>query len=309
MSSPSSVTAALFGTVPGPPVGIAVLRLVERYTGAAAAIIFFPLNWQLFWLCVAGYFLRIWAMEAVYHRYLSHRAFRACRFVQFVLVVMGAQTGQRGGLWWAMIHRYHHKYVETQRDPHSPFAHSFLYAYSAWITRRRNQATNLDDIPDFAKFPELRWLDKHYIWAFYAGGFCTFLAGHFGLFGSQVGGLAAMLWGVWVPALLTIHAVSLVNTICHMPNFIGGCRRYDTPDRSVNRPFLSLLLLGAGYHNNHHRYAAVARSGFAWYEFDFVYYSLVLLEMMGIISELRRKIPVDVLIEGHITPRRMTKGV
>jgi len=288
------------GVIPGPPRWLASFRILERYAGALAAIAFFPPNATLLWICVVGYLARMWAVEAVYHRYFAHRGFKANRVVQFLLAVLAIQSGQRGALWWGLTHRNHHRYAETERDPHSPVAHSFFHAYSAWIMQPANQRTDLDAIADFARHPELRWLDRHYIWIFYGGAALTFLAGALGVFGPDVGGLAAMLWGVWVPSILVLQAVALVNTICHMPAFPGGYRRYETPDRSVNRPILNLFTLGAGFHNNHHRYAAVARSGFAWHEFDPTYWSLLLLERLGVISEVRRSIPGDVLAEGRL---------
>ena len=40
-------------------------------------------------------------MEAVYHRHFSHRTYKTGRQMQFVLALIGAQTGQRGPPWWA----------------------------------------------------------------------------------------------------------------------------------------------------------------------------------------------------------------
>jgi stearoyl-CoA desaturase (delta-9 desaturase) len=107
-----------------------------------------------------------------------------------------------------------------------------------------------------------------------------------------------------VPSCVALHATSMVNTFAHMPGFPGGYRRYDVGDRSVNRPLLALLTLGSGFHNNHHRHAAAARAGFAWYELDLTYYVLRLLQAVALIRDVKGRIPDDILVEGGLKPRR-----
>jgi stearoyl-CoA desaturase (delta-9 desaturase) len=122
--------------------------------------------------------------------------------------------------------------------------------------------------------------------------------------GDGVSGWAAVLWGGYLPTTLALHMTSLVNSIGHMPNIPGGYRRFQSlPDRSVNRPLLALLMLGAGWHNNHHRFGGAARAGFAWYEFDPVYWSLRALASLGVISNLKGSIPASILREGGLSER------
>jgi stearoyl-CoA desaturase (delta-9 desaturase) len=71
-------------------------------------------------------------------------------------------------------------------------------------------------------------------------------------------------------------------------------------DQSVNRPVLALLMLGAGWHNNHHRYGGAARAGFAWYEIDMVYWSLLIVEKLGLVSHVKGAIPRAILQEGGV---------
>ena len=102
----------------------------------------------------------------------------------------------------------------------------------------------------------------------------------------------------YVPLALVMHSVLLINTLCHYPKFPGGYRRYETADQSLNRPILSFLTLGAAYHNNHHRSASLARSGFAWYEIDVTYYSLRLLQAIGLVHDVKSKVSEELAIEG-----------
>ena len=60
-------------------------------------------------VCVALYFIRMFAITGFYHRYFSHKAFKTSRVGQFLFGVLGASAVQRGPIWWAAHHRYHHQ--------------------------------------------------------------------------------------------------------------------------------------------------------------------------------------------------------
>jgi stearoyl-CoA desaturase (Delta-9 desaturase) len=289
-----------YGSQKGEPPWFIAFRHFERNAITLATILFVPLTWPLFWLFLISFVVRMWGIEAIYHRYFSHRSYRATRTVQLLLAVLGMQSGQRGPLWWASKHREHHQFVESKLDPHTPTSYGFRYAYVSWLLDLRNRDTNLDAIPDYARFPELRWLNKYHVVPFYGAGLLLVLAGYLGWLGSSITWWSALLWGFYVPATLTLHSVAIVNTFCHMPGIPGGYRRYNTRDASVNRPLIGILGLGGGYHNNHHRHAAVARAGFAWYEFDFCYYVLRGLQGIRVISHLKSEVPSEILKEGNI---------
>ncbi len=293
------------GIQPGDPVWLAFTRVGGRHVGAIAAVVFFAPSVPLVTLLVVSYLVRIWAMEAVYHRYFSHAAYQTNRVCQFLLALLGTQCGQRGPLWWAATHRTHHRYADTPKDPHSPAGKGFLHAHARWLTDGRHLATDLAVVADYARFPELRWLNRYYYVPLYLAVPMLYLAGEWGWLGSQISGLAAVLWGGFLPTTLALHMTSFVNSLGHMPSFPGGYRRYPkVRDGSMNRPVLGLLTLGAGWHNNHHRHSASARTGFAWYELDMVFWSLLVLQKLAIISKLKGTVPDAILREGGLLPAR-----
>lgn len=298
-SQPRNGPAAQYGIQKGPPLWLFKSRLGLIYLGAISAIVFFPLTWPLFWLFLASYAVRMWSAEAVLHRFFAHRAFRAGRAMQFVLCVFGCLAGQRGPLWWAAIHYVHHRHADTKDDPHSPVAHSFWTAQSGWFLNPAYNDTDLDLVRYYARYPELRWLNKHYMTPFFVVAVLLFFVGHFGWLGPGASGLAAVCWGACLPATLSVSLFSLVNSLGHWRRGLGGSRRYETDDESVNRPILALLTFGTGWHNNHHRYAAAARAGFAWYEIDISYYVLRVLALVGLVRDLR-PVPERILILGGI---------
>jgi stearoyl-CoA desaturase (delta-9 desaturase) len=297
-----------YGVQSSVPPWVVKLRIAVAAVGAVVAPFVYPPTIPLVALFLVSFAIRMWVTEAIYHRYFSHRAFKARRFAQFVFALLGTQNGQRGPLWWAAKHRVHHQHADSPEDPHSPNANSFAYAFVAWLWDPQSGDTNLDMLPDFARFPELRWLNKNYASSFYGGAALLVLAGHYGWMGPGITGGSALLWGFFLPVTATLLGVGLVNVAAHRPDALGGFRRFATEDRSVNRPLLALVTLGGGWHNNHHRFAASARAGFAWWEIDLSYYVLRLLEFAGVVHEVKGKIPDAVLREGGLARRSRGAG-
>lgn len=124
------------------------------------AVIWVGWSWPAVLTCIALYLIRMFAVTGFYHRYFSHRTFKTTRFWQFVFAAIGNSTVQRGPLWWAAHHRHHHRVSDKEDDPHSPHHHGFLWSHMLWITTRENFQTNLKEVKDLAKYPELRFIDR-----------------------------------------------------------------------------------------------------------------------------------------------------
>src|ERR1700733_4946651 len=57
-------------------------------------------SWKLVALAAATYFIRMFAITGVYHRYFSHRSYKTSRPFQFFLALLGVTATQKGPLWW-----------------------------------------------------------------------------------------------------------------------------------------------------------------------------------------------------------------
>jgi len=111
-------------------------------------------------LALVTFTVRLFFITAGYHRYFSHRSYRLRRVAQFVMAFGGTTAAQKGPLWWAAHHRNHHQFADTQRDIHSP-QKGFWWSHVGWILCDKFGKSRHDNIRDFAKYPELRFLDKH----------------------------------------------------------------------------------------------------------------------------------------------------
>jgi len=232
------------------------------------------------------YAVRMFALTGFYHRYFSHRTFRTSRSVQFIFALIGACCVQRGPLWWAAHHRNHHRHADKTGDPHSPGLHGFLWSHCGWFLTRRNFRTDLSRVPDLAKYPELRVLDRYdtlvpfvLAAALYAlGVLLEHVAPQMHTSGAQL-----LIWGFFVSTVLLFHATVTINSLAHL----YGRRRFDTPDDSRNNLWLALLTFGEGWHNNHHFYPASTRQGFRWWEIDLTWYMLRAMSAVGLVRDLR----------------------
>ncbi len=255
-------------------------------------------SWAALGVAFALYWIRAFAITAFYHRYFSHRTFRTSRVAQFLFALLGASAVQRGPLWWAAHHRLHHRNSDGPKDVHSPHQHGFWWSHIGWITAPANFPTRLDVVPDFARYPELRMLDR-----FDMAAPALLAGGLFGL-GSLLGGMGVntsgpqmLIWGFFISTVVLFHATCLINSAAHRV----GRRRYATRDQSGNSLWLALLTLGEGWHNNHHRYPVAARQGFFWWEIDVTYYVLVFMSWIGIIRDLR-PVPAHVKLSAAARP-------
>ena len=244
----------------------------------------------------------MFAVTAFYHRYFSHRAFRASRAMQFIFALLGASAVQRGPLWWAAQHRHHHAHSDDPYDAHSPAQQGFWWSHMGWFLAREHFATRLELVPDLARYPELRFLDRYDSLMPIALALLLFAAGETlarFLPGLGTDGWQLLVWGFVISTVVLYHATFTVNSLAHRV----GRRRYATRDDSRNNLWLALITFGEGWHNNHHHFPGAARQGFFWWEIDFTYYGLRLLAAIGLIHELRT-VPLAIRAARHVDARR-----
>jgi stearoyl-CoA desaturase (delta-9 desaturase) len=253
-------------------------------------------SWFALAAAVALYLVRMFAITGFYHRYFAHRAFRTSRLVQFVFAFLGNCALQRGPLWWAAHHRDHHRESDGALDPHSPKQGGFLWSHFGWWTAPHNVPTRIDNIRDFASYRELRWLDRFDVLAPTLLGVLMYGLG--ALLAAFAPGLGTNGWQLLVYALVSTivlyHATFMINSLAH----VWGSRRFETGDTSRNNFWLALLTLGEGWHNNHHHHSHSARQGFYWWEVDVTWYGLKLLELLGLVSDLR-PVPQRVYVQSR----------
>jgi stearoyl-CoA desaturase (delta-9 desaturase) len=226
-----------------------------------------------------------WHMMGItigYHRLLSHRSFRCKKFIEYFWILGGYLAFQGSPIWWATMHRAHHRYTDSSLDPHSPRLRGWKYAYYGWI-KEPGYPKHIDPITqskDLAKDPLYLWLEQGGDWR-KAHKLCFRLSIVF-----RMTLLICFGWSVAVASLcaglVAQHIPLLLNVICHIQKL--GYRNYPTSDGSVNVWWVALLTAGEGWHNNHHAFPGSARTGFRRFEIDLSWLMIRFMKLFGMIS-------------------------
>ncbi len=235
---------------------------------ALVAAIPFAWGWGLGWLdivlAVAGYTISILGVTVGFHRYFTHGAFKARRWLRVTLALVGSMAVQGPILHWVADHRRHHAFSDREGDPHSPWlfgtspvamARGFWHAHMGWIFER--DLTNQRRFaPDLLADKDMRIVHKLF-------GVCTaatlllpsLIAGLITM--SWWNALTAFFWAGLVRVAVLHHVTWSINSICHM---IGN-RPFVARDRSANFWPLAILSMGESWHNLHHADPTCARHG------------------------------------------------
>ena len=250
------------------------------HVAAVVGLALVGFSWTGLAVCAAFYAVRMFFVTGAYHRYFAHRSYKTSRPFQFLLALGATLTAQKGPLWWAAHHRIHHKLSDQPGDLHSVKQQGFWWSHMGWILSTDLEDTDLSRIRDFAKYPELRFLNTFWVVPPILAGVLTY----------AIGGWTIFVYGFALCHVLVWHGTFTINSLSHL----WGGRRYATEDDSRNNPVLAIVTMGEGWHNNHHHYQVAARQGFYWYEIDLTYYVLRALAAVGLVWDLHG-VPAHIL--------------
>ncbi len=273
---------------------ITTFFMVAFHIGAVAALFFF--TWKAFAVAVALWWVAgSWGIGLAYHRLLTHRGYKTYKWMEYFLTTCACLALEGGPAFWVAVHRVHHQNTDKEGDPHSPNDGGF-WSHMGWIITGRvlhSGANELNPyIPDLRKDSYMVWLSKwHWLPITVLG--VVLLA---------IGGLPFLLWGIFMRTVLGLHFTWLVNSATHM----WGRQRFMTGDTSTNSFWVAMLTFGEGWHNNHHAHPQSARHGLAWYEIDFNWMQIWLMEKVGLAWDVKlpklEQIEAKTIVSAPIIP-------
>jgi len=228
------------------------------------------------------------------HRMLSHRAFEVNNPTKFVLCYFGTIAHQGPPVWWAAVHRIHHRDCEDGYDPHSPYAHNRTSFWSAhmmrcqtpycsrvkscarWSDCSKNNVADLldDDIlrTYFNSMPSYIMINVVTALALAAIAVIFSTVGSFGhryrMLRVMAETACAMVFYLGLPQFLCYHSTMLVNSAVHLWGDEPYHDAMSLPCRSKNNALLWAIHLGENWHNNHHAFPYSATNQINWYQID-----------------------------------------
>ncbi|XP_041989098.1 acyl-CoA Delta(11) desaturase-like [Aricia agestis] len=205
-------------------------------------------KWYSVFFCI---FLAIVAgigVTAGAHRLWTHRAYKAKMPLQIILIVMNSLAFQNSALDWIRDHRLHHRYSDTDADPHNA-TRGFFYSHIGWLLVRKHPEVKrrgkFVDLSDVYANPVLTFQKKYAIP--FIGTICFLLP-------------TVIPWYYWGESLYvawyltmlryvySLHVTFLVNSAAHL----WGNKPYDKYIKPVQNLYVSFFAYGEGFHNYHH---------------------------------------------------------
>ncbi|XP_044156067.1 acyl-CoA desaturase-like [Bufo gargarizans] len=229
-----------------------VILMALLHFGALYGLSFLPATKPatIIWALVC-FMLSALGVTAGAHRLWSHRSFKAKLPLRIFLAVVNTMAFQNDIYEWARDHRAHHKYSETDADPHNA-KRGFFFAHIGWLLMKKHpdviEKGSKLDLSDLYADEVVMFQRRHYkklilVMCFI---FPTVVPWYFWN--------ESLYTAFYVPGLLrytlVLNATWLVNSAAHM----YGNRPYDKNINPRENKFVAIGAFGEGFHNYHHTF-------------------------------------------------------
>ncbi len=238
---------------------------------------------------VYAFFVSHWLLSVLFqsmfqHRYAAHKMYtmspRTEKVIHFLtwLVQGSSYLNPRG---YAILHREHHAFSDTENDPHAPGFHQNALAMM-WRTKKRYDDYAHDRVKPEARFdgdvPEWKLIDVTLgqSWPMRVLFSVAYAAFYFA-FATHWWQIAFMLPFHFVMG--PVHG-AIVNWCGHK----YGYQSFDNGDKSRNTLPIDVLTMGELFQNNHHKYGASPNFAARWFEIDPTWQVLKVLAAARIVT-------------------------
>lgn len=220
----------------------------------ASVGIYMAISSDQYWWFLLGLLFFLWigivGVNVSLHRFYSHVSFKTSKLKEKILLWSSVFTGLGSPAMWCSIHRMHHSYSDTNKDPHNPRKYGIL---KTWFTLWPVSAIPKRFFAPFIKDKTMKFVHEYY----FTINFVVLIL--LALIDIR---LAAFVY--CLPAVGCFHGAAAIGVIPHY----WGYQRYSVSDMSHNNWLASILSLGEGWHNNHHANPGRWWQGETWWEID-----------------------------------------
>jgi stearoyl-CoA desaturase (delta-9 desaturase) len=234
---------------------------------------------------ICHWYISLFVQTFFLHRYASHQMFKMKPMTEkvfFIITWLAQGSSFLHPAAYALMHRKHHEHSDTEKDPHSPVSFNswikFMYQtadeYSTFIKKVNNRQYKDKSLPRWELIEKMGDTHTSRI--------------SFGVFYFLLYLYFAPTY--WLLLLVPIHILMgpihgfIVNWFGHKHGYRNFKKLYDN---SKNTLFIDFLMLGELYQNNHHKFPTKSNFAFRWFEIDFGYFVIKLLDKLRIIRLLR----------------------
>ena len=221
-----------------------VLWLWGAYVGTGA-------KWQSFvWYVILGLGSGF-GVTAGAHRLWTHRSYKAKLPLKIVLMCFDCLAMQNSVLVWSRDHRLHHKYTETDADPHNA-NRGFFFAHVGWLLMLKHPQVLIKgrniDLEDLKQDPVVAFQARFYLPLTIL--FSVLIPSLVPWYFWNEPGHIAFLFLFGFRYITSLHCTWLVNSAAHL----WGDRPYDRHSKTADNAFVCYAAVGEGFHNYHHAF-------------------------------------------------------
>ncbi|XP_037269414.1 stearoyl-CoA desaturase 5 isoform X1 [Rhipicephalus microplus] len=225
------------------------------------------------------------------HRLWSHRSYKARFPLRVVLMIFNCMACQNDLYEWTRDHRVHHKFSESNADPHN-VNRGFFFAHVGWLMCKKHpdvmRKGKAVDCSDLLKDPVIRFQKAYYVplTTFFCFYLSTVLPHH--LFGESywVGFFVATM----LRYVISLNFTWLVNSAAHL----WGNRPYDKNISPAENRFVSWAAIGEGFHNYHHTFPWDYSTSELGWKLNFTTFFIDTMAKLGLAYDLKT-VPKDVV--------------
>lgn len=229
------------------------LNKIQLFTliSSILGIFYFDFSWTNILLTVATFYVySILGLSMTLHRYYTHKSFELNTVLHWLFTFIAILTGRGSPMGWVFIHRLHHAFSDTDKDPHGPKTMGFrLFGFKPIETKTKPNVFIIKDLMN----PTQMFINKYYL---------LIIIGWLLILGTIDNSLIYFTW--ILPVFLVQFSQNSFNHFAHL----YGYRNFETKDNSTNNIWLWPFILGDAWHNNHHANADKITTKVNKYEFD-----------------------------------------
>ncbi|KAK0177487.1 hypothetical protein PV328_001537 [Microctonus aethiopoides] len=215
------------------------------------SIITFPYRQQFFlllWALITAH-MATFAITAGVHRLWTHRSYKAKLPLRIILATLYYSAGMNKIYDWVRDHRIHHKYTDTEADPHDS-NRGFWFSHVGWLMMKKKNIVKQRgegiDMTDILQDPVVQFFDRNYaklntLFTFIVPVFIPIF-----FFNQDV--KWTIMSQIFIRYTYILNVTWSVNSFAH----IYGYRSYDKSIRSTENVWVALAASGEGWHNYHH---------------------------------------------------------
>jgi stearoyl-CoA desaturase (delta-9 desaturase) len=238
---------------------------------------------------IGVWYLSLFSQTFFQHRYAAHGSFKMNKFWErffFLFTYITQGSSYLSPKAYAIMHRMHHAYTDTEKDPHSPSFSSNIFSMM-WRTKKiyteivkekvAIESRFQKNLPEWKTFE--RWANSNFSRLLWVLAYFAF----FFIFSTSA------WWFLLFPLVIIMGPLhgAIINWFAHK----YGYTNFKVNNTSQNLFSVDILMLGESYHNNHHKYPSSVNFGRKWHELDPIYPVILLLNWLKII-EIQKPVPV-----------------